>query len=280
MNFEKKILNDGLPNPKYVDLLDEDKEIGSQKFCCISFVSPEEIIKQKNMFLFERFLKYFEFEKSVKKYHQFLNYISFKYDFDFDELMTEFSSFIDEEKTKLLDTTIEDDYKTFLDRQEDKLTKEFNELHGFQTNTRGIKIRGSFPTLQEAQLRAKLLEEKDKKHNIYVGEVGKWMPFNPDAFKTGEVVYAEEELNAIMNHKENKELLEKVDFEERVSSTKRDAIEKNKALAKNTGNKLTQNINEDGNLIDLTDNSSTLSTNLRNEVLEAPNISTNTFNGN
>jgi hypothetical protein len=280
MNFEKKLLKDGSTNPNYVDLLDEDKELSNQKFCCISFVSPEEIIKQKNIFFFEKFLKYFEFEKSVKKYHQFLNYISYKYDFDFDELMTEFSTFIDEEKNKLLDTTIEDDYKTFLDRQEDKLTKEFSELHGFQTNTRGIKIRGSFPTQEEAQMRAKMLEEKDKKHNIYVGEVGKWMPFNPDSFKTGNVVYAEEELNAIMGHKENKEMLEKVDFDERVSAAKRNAIEKNKELAKNTGNKLTQNVNDDGALVDLTDNSSTMSANLRNEVLEAPNIATKSFNDN
>ena len=280
MSFEKKTLRDGSPNPKYIDLLDEDKEIGSQKYCCISFVSPEHIIKQKNMFLFEKFLKYFDFEKSVKKYNQFLNYISYKYDFDFDELMKEFSSFIDEEKHKLLDTTIEDDYKTFLDRQEDKLTEEFSELHGFQTNTRGIKIRGSFPTQEEAQMRAKLLEEKDKKHNIYVGEVGKWMPFNPDAFKTGTVVYAEEELNAIMDHKENKDMLDRVDFDERVSSAKREAIEKNKVLAKNTGNKLTQNVDEDGELIDLADSSSTLSADIRNNVLEAPNISTKSFKGN
>ena len=129
-------------------------------------------------------------------------------------------------------------------------------------------------------MRAKLLEEKDKKHNIYVGEVGKWMPFNPDAFKTGNVVYAEEELNAIMDHKEKKEMLEKVEFDERVLTAKREAIEKNKEIAKNTGNKLTQNVNEDGALIDLTENTSTLSANLRNEVLESPNISTKSFNGN
>ena len=278
MNFERKVLPNGENNPKYVDLLDEDKELSGQNICCISFVSPEDIIKQKNMFLFEKFLKYFEFEKSVKKYHQFLNYISYKYDFDFDELMTEFSSFIDEEKTKLLDTNIEDDYKTFLDRQEDKLTKEFSELHGFQTNTRGIKIRGSFPTLEEAQMRAKLLEEKDKKHNIYVGEVGKWMPFNPDAFKTGKVVYAEEELNAIMAKKEQKEAIEKVEFDERVHSAKKEAIERNKDMAKKTGNKLTQNMTEDGDWVDnMPDTSSLLSANLKNEVLEASNISTSSF---
>ena len=85
MNFERKVLPNGENNPKYVDLLDEDKELSGQKFVCVSFVSPEQIIKQKNMFLFDKFLKYFDFEKSVKKFHQFLNYISYKYDFNFEE---------------------------------------------------------------------------------------------------------------------------------------------------------------------------------------------------
>lgn len=278
MNFERKVLPNGENNPKYVDLLDEDKELSGQKFVCVSFVSPEQIIKQKNMFLFDKFLKYFDFEKSVKKFHQFLNYISYKYDFNFEELMTEFSSFIDEEKDKLLDSTIEDDYKTFLERQEDKLMKEFNEQHAFQTNTRGIKIRGSFPTEEEAKLRAQMLNEKDKTHNIYVGEVGKWIPFNPDAFKTGKVVYAEEELNAIMAHKEQKEMIEKVDFDERIHTAKKEAIDRNKDMAKKTGNKLTQNMTEDGDLVDnMPDASSLLSANLKNEVLEASNISTSSF---
>lgn len=278
MNFERKVLPNGENNPKYVDLLDEDKELSGQKYVCVSFVSPEQIIKQKNMFLFEKFLKYFEFEKSVKKFHQFLNYISYKYDFNFEELMKEFSSFIDEEKNNLLDSTIEDDYKTFLERQEDKLMKEFNQQHAFQTNTRGIKIRGSFPTEDEANLRAQMLNEKDKSHNIYVGEVGKWIPFNPDAFKTGKVVYAEEELNAIMANKEQKEMIEKVDFDERIHTAKKEAIEHNKDMAKKTGNKLTQNMTEDGDLVDnMPDRSSLLSANLKNEVLEASNISTSSF---
>lgn len=278
MNFERKLLPNGENNPKYVDLLDEDKELSGQKYVCVSFVSPEQIIKQKNMYLFDKFLKYFDFEKSVKKFHQFLNYVSYKYDFNFDELMTEFSSFIDEEKDKLLDSTIEDDYKTFLERQEDKLMKEFNEQHSFQTNTRGIKIRGSFPTEEEAKLRAQMLSEKDKSHNIYVGEVGKWIPFNPDAFKTGKVVYAEEELNAIMAKKEQKEAIEKVEFNERIHNAKKEAIERNKDMAKKTGNKLTQNMTEDGDLVDnMPDASSLLSANLKNEVLEASNISTSSF---
>ena len=41
---------DGSTNINYVDLLEEDKPISGQKFCCVSFISPENILKQKNHF--------------------------------------------------------------------------------------------------------------------------------------------------------------------------------------------------------------------------------------
>ena len=41
--FERKVVN-GKENPKYVDLLEEDKPIAWQKFVCMSFVS------QKNLY--------------------------------------------------------------------------------------------------------------------------------------------------------------------------------------------------------------------------------------
>jgi len=43
LSFERKLNSDGSVNPKYVDLLEEDKPIAGQKFVCISFVSPEKI---------------------------------------------------------------------------------------------------------------------------------------------------------------------------------------------------------------------------------------------
>ena len=54
--FERKVNSDGTPNTKYIDLLDEDRPLSGQKFVCVSFVSPENILKQKNMFYFENFL--------------------------------------------------------------------------------------------------------------------------------------------------------------------------------------------------------------------------------
>ena len=44
---------DGSVNTSYVDLLEEDKPISGQKFVCVSFVSPEKNLKQKNHFFFQ-----------------------------------------------------------------------------------------------------------------------------------------------------------------------------------------------------------------------------------
>ena len=74
--FERKQVN-GKPNPKYVDVLTEDKPIAGQHFACVSFISPEKILKQKNIFFFEEFLKKWDFNKSMEKFIQFLNFIAF-----------------------------------------------------------------------------------------------------------------------------------------------------------------------------------------------------------
>ena len=64
---------------KYVDLLDEDQPISGQKFACISFISPENIVKQKEMFMFEQFLKNYDFIQSMEKFQGFMQFISYKY---------------------------------------------------------------------------------------------------------------------------------------------------------------------------------------------------------
>ena len=68
-----------------------------------------------------------------------------------------------------------------------------------------------------------------------------WMPWDPEAYKTGKVEYLEEELNQLMYEKKN-EAKAKDEFDKRVKESKVEAIEKNKELAAETGNKLTQNV--------------------------------------
>ena len=176
-------------------------------------------------------------------------------------------------------TNISDDYKTFLDNNENKLTDEFNIEHDFQTNTRGLKIRGVYSTQQEAEIRCKLLREVDPHHNVYVGPVGVWMPWDPDAYKTGRVEYLEDELNQLMNEKTKNEEYAKVEFEKRIMESKKKAIEQNKKMASETGNKLTQNIDEQGNLIGVNNTiENNILNNLENKVVNSDAIRDELFN--
>ena len=200
---------------------------------------------------------------------------------NFDNLMEDFTEFTKSEEEELTYSKISDDWKNFLDAKEDDLEKTFNEQVDFQTNTRGVKIRGSFPTLQEAELRAKMLREIDPHHDIGICPVGLWVPINPEAYKTGRVEYLEEELNQLMQEKKTNELKAKQEFEKRIKEAKTNAIEENKKLAKKTGNKLTQNIDKDGNLVgvgttSLENNLSETSTSadIRKELFEGDNIRT------
>lgn len=246
--FERKQTN-GKENPKYVDLLEEDKPIAGQKFACMSFCSPEKILKQKEIFFFEEFLKNWEFNKSMEKFLQFVNFISFKYNISFEDLNKDFKDFVQEEKENLIKSSLDDDYKTYIDNHEDDLQKKFDIQHNFQTNTRGLKIRGVYPTQEEAELRCKMLREIDPNHDIMVGPVGMWMPWDPEAYKTGRVEYMEEELNQLMHEKQKNESNAKTAFEQRVKETKQKAIEENMKKAEKSGNTLSQTIDEEGNLI-------------------------------
>ena len=235
---------------KMVDLLDEDRPIAEQKFVCLSFISPEEIIKKKELFMFSEFVKQFDFNKSMEKFVQFINFISFKYNINVDELMEEFKTFVDSER-KSLTVNVDNDFKNFMDKNTESLESEFSKQNEFQTSVRGLKVRGVFPTQAEAELRCKMIREVDPHHDVYVGTVGMWLPYHPDAYKTGKVEYLEKELNELMHQKKKNEEIAKVEFDKRVKESKLKAIQENVEKARETNNKLTQTINDQGDLISI-----------------------------
>ena len=98
-------------------------------------------------------------------------------------------------------------------------------------------------------MRCKKLRELDPNHDIFVGPVGMWIPWDPDAYKTGRVEFMEEELNQLHSEKMKNELKAKEEFETRVRDSKRKAIEENIKSAEQSGNVLTQTIDEEGNLV-------------------------------
>jgi hypothetical protein len=185
----------------------------------------------------------------MEKFVQFLNFVSYKYNLSFEDLSNDFKEFVKEEKDNLSNTNMHDDYKTFIDNNEEELQKQFDINNSFQTNTRGLKIRGIYPTQEEAELRCKMLREIDSNHDVFVGPVGLWMPWDPEAYKTGRVEYMEEELNQLMHEKQKNESNAKSAFEQRVKESKQKAMEENVKNAEKSGNTLTQTIDKQGNLI-------------------------------
>lgn len=250
--FERKMI-DGKANPKYVDLCDEDAPIAGQKFTCLSFVSPENILKRREHYLFEEFIKSWDFTKSMSKFFDFIHFMSYKYNLNVETAIADFNEFVKEEKDNLKKMSVEDEYKTFMDKNEERLNEEFNRKNVFQTSVRGLKVRGVYNTQEEAELRCKSLRDIDPNHDIFVGPVGMWIPWDPDAYKTGRIEFMEEELNQLHSEKIKNESKAKDEFEKRVRETKIKAIEDNIKKAEESGNVLTQTIDEEGNLTGVTE---------------------------
>ena len=121
-------------------------------------------------------------------------------------------------------------------------------------------------------MRAKLLREADPNHDVFVGPIGMWMPWDPEAYKTGRVEYMEDELNQLMSEKNKNDVNAKSAFEERVKETKKKAIKDNMDKAEKSGNVLTQTVDDAGNLIGINNNTQ-LETLKNNQDISSADIS-------
>lgn len=172
------------------DFLEVDQEIPGQKYVCLSFVSPEEVLKNKEVYLV----------------HHFLKSMAEKYDLKEEDLM--------------------DKYKDFLFANQEKLEEKFYEENDFRTTVRGLKVRGVYDTLREAQVRSKVLQRKDPAFNVYVGQVGYWLPWDPNPLKIDNQEYAEQQLNELVKkYKENQEMKDQ-HFQENIEYVKEQAAKK------------------------------------------------------
>jgi hypothetical protein len=89
---------------------------------------------------------------------------------------------------------------------EKRLEEEFHAKNSFQTTIRGLKVRGSYGSQDEAAARAKKLQRNDPVHNIFVAEVGKWLAWDPSPSNVKEQEYQNDELNTLMKaYKDNEE---------------------------------------------------------------------------
>lgn len=93
------------------------------------------------------------------------------------------------------------------------------------TTLSGIKIRGVFEEYEDACKHAKKLQECDPYHHVFVGEMGKWLPHDPDPDSkyVKDFEYANEQLNSMMKSYVDNQEKAKIFHEQR----KNDMVRKN-----------------------------------------------------
>jgi hypothetical protein len=83
---------------------------------------------------------------------------------------------------------------------------EFYKMNDYRTTIRGLKVRGVYDTHKEANVRAQVLRRKDPTFNVFVGQIGYWLPWDPECEQIPEQEYQESMLNDLVKkYKENLE---------------------------------------------------------------------------
>ena len=204
-----------------IDYLDEDPEIPTQKYCIVSFLSPEKVVKNKEEFYFEKFVEWMDYEWKIKGLENFMAFLSKKYSLKIDDLLKDANDFVSVRKEEVKKTDIREQYEIFLLKNEKDLQEMYDNKVEFRTNIRGVKVRRAFPTVEEAQVFSKVLQRRYPKDNLYIGKVGAWLPWDPSEHLMPEVEYAEKELNELMRkYKENEANKEMFFAEQREESIK------------------------------------------------------------
>ncbi len=167
-----------------VDYLEVDTPIAGQNYVCMSFLSPETLIQNKETFKCAKFLQSYCKEEKLK----------------FDEVYGK--------------------YQDFCYKYEDKLQRDFDEQNEFQTSLRGVKIRGVFDTREAAEARAKTLSNTDSAFHVFIGQVGYWLPWDPNADKVDDEHFQNTQLNNMMEKYQENNVNRDIFYEEQ----KRDKI--------------------------------------------------------
>ena len=188
------------------DFLEVDQKIPGQNYVCLSFISPENIVKKKELYNVKYFLtKILNDGPALKK----LSENEITYDL------------------------VNDMFENFKIIYEKEANTNFDEENNFTTSVRGVKVRGIYDSIREAQIRAKILQRRDKNFNVFVGQVGYWLPWDPDPYNVDKQEYLESELNNLMS-KYNENVREKEElFENNKSEKIKSAREKSNVINKN-----------------------------------------------
>jgi len=177
-------MSESVTESKKPDYLEVDEAIPGQNYVCLSFISPESLIQNKDAFKCVKFLQSYCKEQNLK----------------FDDVYSK--------------------YQDFIYKYEDKLQRDFDEQNDFRTSIRGLKVRGVYDTREAAEDRAKKLSVRDSAFHTFVGQVGYWLPWDPNADKVESEIFQNSQLNDMMEKYQANNVNRDIFYEEQ----KRDKI--------------------------------------------------------
>jgi len=222
------------------DYLEVDKPIPGQNYVCLSFVSPDKILPKKDEFTFYKY--------SQDRTNTLMELISKQ----FEDILTKavdntvdiaqvvrVKKFIDTQlKTdKVTFDEFHDKYEDFMFRDGKAIQSEFDEANNFQTNVRGIKVRGVYDTYKEADMRAKVLQRMDQSFHVYVGQVGYWLPWDPNANDIENQEYLNGDLNRLVKEYKENEVKKDIFYHEQKRERKKEAMSVAERLRKKLDDK-------------------------------------------
>jgi len=186
-----------------VDYLSVDDPINGQKFCCLSFVEPTtDRLAHKESYIFHKFMEQY----GHILYIQFCKHHDLKPDSKLDIKLDE----------------LYERYTDFKAMKYKELCEQYSEEIDDETHIRAVKVRGSYPSAQVAQMQAKKLRVSDPTFDVFVGQVGYWVPFNPVNINDVEPEYLEEKMQQLVKSHMDQESKKNEVFEKR----KQDMLDK------------------------------------------------------
>ena len=190
------------------DYLEVDTELPNQRFVVLSFISPENVLMKKELYFQSEFLKWLCVQSEFLENNVLKN---------------------NEGKTQLNYTNVKEKYDDFMFNNEEQLENQFHEMSDFKTSVRGVKVRGVYGSHREAEVRSKVLQKLHKRDNVFIGQVGYWLPWDPNPNRIENQEYLEPELNTLMKKYKENSLKRDIYYQEIKEQNMKDSLNKNKS---------------------------------------------------
>jgi hypothetical protein len=222
--------------------LEGDDEIRGQKYVCLSFLTPNRgVLKNKDLFFFSKFLQFYHMDYKIRASESFMmsQFRDVQNTLSDVELMLrntdstevaenkslaltlsekitklrgeisrktaeDMEKYVKENLADFKESSIIESYEKYMLVNRQRLEDEFHKQNNFQTSMHGLKVRGVYASQDQATARAKILNKKDPYFNVYVADVGEWLPWDPDPEEVKDQEYQSDDLNKLMqSYKEN-----------------------------------------------------------------------------